>query len=926
MPTFNTPRRRIIDRRDLRVCPYVAVGVWCIVAYTLHVDRPQFLWETPREWSIDNITCGGQQIHPVAASLSSTLSVECTAAVCIDGITTAPPPPCHIQKCLLDANATVGMMATPCCNFTCVSESGLCATDTTQGAAWLRLDLGSSLAVGCVAIHNFFSGGGLWSSWLGYYEIRVGDNPTLPESNRVCSIGSNDTATDAVLVHSGLNCTGRYLFVYLPYDGVPRSLVLHEVSLYAPYNHTSPLDAPYEETPDPAPLDSTDPPMHGVCDGGRLEVTGAMLSSTLPRYGPAPPRRRGKNKNKRNKRKGMPPECKAERCVMNVTHDCNGAFGGCCFNNQTMCHTNTGDPAPWLRVELASPSTLHCVHIERAPINYEWLGLNSNVVQVRVGDNDCGPIYNDVCFEYELTANNDTTMVRHIEPMGCKGKFVYVYHLSSATQLPDEEGHAGWGQHYLHLYSVALYGTPLPTSTPLPGVPTIAPSLSPTTIEACEPLDRFRIIRRSYEEGPDPCDAKGGGEIVTVVQGALLITMGIVVLDPRITPPASIVGRALVRPVMFLTSWVIGLGIRCATRRDDPYCYLFLIVSAYMISFLPLNVLNDFSCLGHSSSPSKNTAYILLICFNSWFMSYVVLHCIRSNWPNTRLGRLCGVGVSYLLKVFVWLPIRGRSTTGVRLRDSIELPGGLTQGLTEGLRQGTWLDEEEHPSKSAGAADCAVCMEPLWRGRAGVLLKTGKRTCPHLLHYRCLAMWVKDHSGCPLCRKPGDEIARLPTPAEDPVKWFTLMDMKEGGGLTQQEVTLGLQAQLDIDEEALAKLVHDEWARWDKSGEGVITVSEVPALLDFIKQTQLPTSKRGSREMSAPPPLPLADVASPLEVSVPRSNPLQPASAEAAELPSTTDDVTLLSQSRSEGGGEGAADGRVTPPRKRVARDVSVTL
>eukprot|EP00756_Hemistasia_phaeocysticola_P067013 Hpha_TRINITY_DN964_c0_g1::TRINITY_DN964_c0_g1_i2::g.156241::m.156241 len=170
-----------------------------------------------------------------------------------------------------------------------------------------------------------------------------------------------------------------------------------------------------------------------------------------------------------------------------------------------------------------------------------------------------------------------------------------------------------------------------------------------------------------------------------------------------------------------------------------------------------------------------------------------------------------------------------------------DVPDWGSQGGAPTGRAETWLGEEEHPSKST-AVDCVICLEPLWRGRAGVLMEKGARVCRHILHYRCMAAALEDAEMklCPLCRAKGTEIIKVPRPHEDPLRWFTLMDVDGRFALTKVEVTDALGAQMDVEEDALSDVVNRAWGHWDASGTGVINVSDLPGLLDFVRDAHLP--------------------------------------------------------------------------------------
>eukprot|EP00756_Hemistasia_phaeocysticola_P021449 Hpha_TRINITY_DN15776_c2_g1::TRINITY_DN15776_c2_g1_i3::g.38733::m.38733 len=175
---------------------------------------------------------------------------------------------------------------------------------------------------------------------------------------------------------------------------------------------------------------------------------------------------------------------------------------------------------------------------------------------------------------------------------------------------------------------------------------------------------------------------------------------------------------------------------------------------------------------------------------------------------------------------------------------------------------GSWLAEEGYPSESQEAAMCAICLEPLWRGRAGVLMKDGGRVCRHLLHYRCVASATAKRSKiCPLCRAEGDEVVRVPRPHENPERWFELMDVNREGALTKVEVLDGLRAQLDVDEDGLSDLVSDAWAKRDVEGAGVLSVADLPPLLASVRDARLPPKQKptpSSPALPKVPPLPNA--------------------------------------------------------------------
>eukprot|EP00756_Hemistasia_phaeocysticola_P013168 Hpha_TRINITY_DN15255_c0_g1::TRINITY_DN15255_c0_g1_i1::g.66103::m.66103 len=168
-------------------------------------------------------------------------------------------------------------------------------------------------------------------------------------------------------------------------------------------------------------------------------------------------------------------------------------------------------------------------------------------------------------------------------------------------------------------------------------------------------------------------------------------------------------------------------------------------------------------------------------------------------------------------------------------------------------REETWLGEQEHPSKSVGAAYCAICMEALWRARVGVLTNNAGRVCRHLMHYRCGTAAMKGREKlCPLCRAEGSEVVRVPRPEEDPLQWFRLMDVNGEFSLTKQEVIDALRAQMDVDEDVLSDAVTHAWAGWTSAGgEGVIRAAELPLLLEFLRDDRFASAEHAP---TTPPP------------------------------------------------------------------------
>lgn len=100
------------------------------------------------------------------------------------------------------------------------------------------------------------------------------------------------------------------------------------------------------------------------------------------------------------------------------------------------------------------------------------------------------------------------------------------------------------------------------------------------------------------------------------------------------------------------------------------------------------------------------------------------------------------------------------------------------------------------------AGECVVCFEPLWRAGASIMRgDNGQRICPHYLCDECCSeMLERDPPTCPICRIGARDAYcdRVPDPRENPMGWFSAMDVSGRGILNRQQVSFGLEATLPL--------------------------------------------------------------------------------------------------------------------------------
>eukprot|EP01061_Rhynchopus_euleeides_P007009 TRINITY_DN1595_c0_g3_i1.p1 TRINITY_DN1595_c0_g3~~TRINITY_DN1595_c0_g3_i1.p1 ORF type:complete len:274 (+),score=68.19 TRINITY_DN1595_c0_g3_i1:117-938(+) len=159
-------------------------------------------------------------------------------------------------------------------------------------------------------------------------------------------------------------------------------------------------------------------------------------------------------------------------------------------------------------------------------------------------------------------------------------------------------------------------------------------------------------------------------------------------------------------------------------------------------------------------------------------------------------------------------------------------------------------------------AECCICFDDLCASPLAVIITAERRrACSHYFHYECIKdmcpfvtrgygmeMEVEEQSNaelkCPMCRAKGARIVKMPDPVKDPRSWFYLVDVEHEGFLTKDNVRNILKATCDLHEGHLGKIIDRNWHTWDRDNSGGVTPSELPALLQFVKNNVPGRNKR----------------------------------------------------------------------------------
>lgn len=163
------------------------------------------------------------------------------------------------------------------------------------------------------------------------------------------------------------------------------------------------------------------------------------------------------------------------------------------------------------------------------------------------------------------------------------------------------------------------------------------------------------------------------------------------------------------------------------------------------------------------------------------------------------------------------------------------------------------------------AAQCPVCLEPLWVATPSVFVCNGRRLCCHVLCHGCAqrVAYRQQHCAapawarllrCPLCRAEGVSLVeKFPSIRASPRRWFSLCDVGWDGLLSRRELADGLACILptthEAAEAALAARVDGNcslWETWCGSEAAGLT-------FDVFQACVLPWLEPHLAEASRPP-------------------------------------------------------------------------
>ncbi len=140
---------------------------------------------------------------------------------------------------------------------------------------------------------------------------------------------------------------------------------------------------------------------------------------------------------------------------------------------------------------------------------------------------------------------------------------------------------------------------------------------------------------------------------------------------------------------------------------------------------------------------------------------------------------------------------------------------------------------------AASHAECCVCFEPLFSQQCGFFTagNPSVRSCRHILHLECGSS--TSGSQCPLCRTPFLNLVALPSAVQDPSAWFHAIDQNNNGSICYDEISIGLQACLDVNWRQIDRDADTLWSRWDHDGSGNISLDEFlrpDGILSYIRE------------------------------------------------------------------------------------------
>jgi len=124
--------------------------------------------------------------------------------------------------------------------------------------------------------------------------------------------------------------------------------------------------------------------------------------------------------------------------------------------------------------------------------------------------------------------------------------------------------------------------------------------------------------------------------------------------------------------------------------------------------------------------------------------------------------------------------------------------------------------------------ECSICFEHLYKYPIACLLKRqSARACRHYFHEDCISEWTHRNKTCPIDRVDYDSWKSIPSILNDPVEWFSVVDIDQSGSLSREAVLQILEAQLPLDCKTLRSNSDQLWSTWDPNGDGKLSFEEI---------------------------------------------------------------------------------------------------